>query len=157
MGNEGDQDPALGGKDGDEVSGQESPDWLLGQLLIELGRKVQQSGATAVHLFTESEVDEERVRWFRIGWQEHVRAVEARSGGEAGHPDGENFQVSQGELIRFPSHPPDDAPAQSHPLPIVGAGDASVHALMPHKPRGRPRRGRPETEREPGKPVHESD
>ncbi|AVH57473.1 hypothetical protein C4B68_18710 [Streptomyces dengpaensis] len=47
------------------------------------------------------------------------------------------------DLLHFPQVPaPAAGDPYAHPLPIVGAGDATVRELMPHRPRlGEPVRG----------------
>ncbi|MFJ1746087.1 hypothetical protein ACIOJD_07560 [Streptomyces sp. NPDC088116] len=155
---------------------------LLGALLIELGHKVQQAGVDGVHILSDEEVERDRLRWYRTGWDEHAHAADPHRAGAVGHPDTEHLPVPPGRLIRFPDPPPDGTPpaprtpprppssttpapsrsaspspspspspppspsapsaTSSQPLPIVGAGEANVRDLMPHRPRHRTRPAR---------------
>ncbi|MFJ2646399.1 hypothetical protein ACIO1C_06685 [Streptomyces sp. NPDC087420] len=161
---------------------------LLGDLLIELGQKVQQAGVDGVRILTDEEVIRDQVRWYRTGWAEHARAAGQAQPSAAGHPDMEDFPVPAGRLLRFPDQSADTEPAtpapdppgpsrasetpeardglarphsplpgdpesppgpesplgpesppasQAQRLPLVGAGDANVRNLMPHRPRHR--------------------
>ncbi|WP_328911026.1 hypothetical protein OG230_16755 [Streptomyces sp. NBC_00234] len=118
---------------------------LVGALLIELGHKVQKAGAAGIRILTDEEAERDQVLWYRRGWEEHAHAADPQRAGMAGHPDAEGRPEAEGRttpsgrLIQFPDQPDgDDSP---QPLPIVGAGDATVRELMPHRPRGRPARG----------------
>lgn len=143
---------------------------LLGALLIELGHKVQQAGVEGVRILSDEEVERDRLRWYRTGWDEHAHAADPHRPGAVGHPDTERLPVPPGRLIRFPDPPPDGTPPDPHapsrppsstatspspapsssassspssqPLPIVGAGEANVRDLMPHRPRHRTRPSR---------------
>ncbi|QIQ04683.1 hypothetical protein [Streptomyces liangshanensis] len=179
MGNEG---------DGGVPVPQDRVAMLLGDLLIELGQKVQQAGVDGVRILTDEEVIRDQVRWYRTGWAEHARAADPAQPTAAGHPDMEDLPVPSGRLLRFPDQSADDAsadvepmppapgtpgapdtaarphstaPTHPHPhpesrhepearcepevlpasqaqrLPIVGAGEANVRNLMPHRPRHR--------------------
>ncbi|MFJ1597733.1 hypothetical protein [Streptomyces sp. NPDC088261] len=173
---------------------------LLGDLLIELGQKVQQAGVDGVRILTDEEIIRDQVRWYRTGWAEHARAAGQTQPAAAGHPDMEDFPVPSGRLLRFPDQSTDTEPAtpaadtpgpsraserpeapgtagtpgtpgtpgapeerdglarphsplpgdpesppgpesppasQTQRLPLVGAGDANVRNLMPHRPRHR--------------------
>lgn len=157
-----------GGADGS--SQQDSVARMLGALLIELGHKVQQAGVDGVHILSDEEVERDRLRWYRTGWDEHALAADPHRAGAVGHPDTERLPVPPGRLIRFPDPTPDGTPpdprtpsrppsstapptspsaspspspaASSQPLPIVGAGEANVRDLMPHRPRHRTRPAR---------------
>ena len=50
-------------------------DQLLGALLIELGEKVRQAGAEGVRILTDEELQRSHLQWYRMGWEEHARAV----------------------------------------------------------------------------------
>ncbi|MFJ1550197.1 hypothetical protein [Streptomyces sp. NPDC088246] len=115
---------------------------LLGALLIELGHKVQEAGIDRVRILTDEEVEEDQVRWYRRGWEEHARAADPQGPEASSHPSTGDFSVQQGRLIQFPAQPGEGEQPQPHPLPIVGAGDAAVRDLMPHRPRSRPSRER---------------
>ncbi|MEV3872529.1 hypothetical protein [Streptomyces sp. NPDC049906] len=114
-------------------------------LLAELSEKVRQAGVEGVRILTEDEVQRDQLLWFRSGWEEHVRATEPEWAGLGPHPEdrpegpptgvpGEEPSpaAGPGQLLRFPGGP---GQRSVHPLPIVGAGDASVRDLMPHRPR----------------------
>ncbi|MFC5151842.1 hypothetical protein [Streptomyces amakusaensis] len=95
----------------------------------------------------------DQLLWFRSGWEEHGRAMEPERPDPGTHPadhpgdhpgddpDGGPDKDpppgnGPGRLLRFPSGA---GQRPTHPLPIVGAGDASVRDLMPHRPRARTR------------------
>jgi hypothetical protein len=72
------------------------------------------------------------------------------------HPPAEPPIPVPGRLLRFPDREDESGGVlrssgdDTHPLPLVGAGDANVRDLMPHRPRpprGRPREGGREHER----------
>ncbi|SOD84961.1 hypothetical protein [Streptomyces sp. Ag109_G2-15] len=50
-------------------------DQLLGALLIELGEKIRQAGAEGVRILTDEELQRSHLQWYRMGWEEHARAV----------------------------------------------------------------------------------
>ncbi|MFE1308568.1 hypothetical protein [Streptomyces sp. NPDC058755] len=50
-------------------------DQLLGALLIELGEKVRQAGIEGVRILTDEELQRSHLQWYRMGWEEHTRAV----------------------------------------------------------------------------------
>ncbi|GAA1358084.1 hypothetical protein [Streptomyces beijiangensis] len=116
---------------------------LVGDLLIELGRKVQEAGPDGVRILTESTLQEQQLSWYRAGWSEHARAADPERRSPMGHPDGEDsLPPPEGRLLRFPPQPQEDI--GSHPLPIVGASEAGGESeLMPHRRRtARPERRR---------------
>ncbi|RVU27442.1 hypothetical protein EOT10_09775 [Streptomyces antnestii] len=125
---------------------------LLGGLLIELGRKVQEAGVEGIRILTADELDEGRLDWFRAGWDEHARATDSPADprerpGATDHPPTEPPIPTPGRLLRFPGREEGagevlrPSGTDTHPLPLVGAGEANVRDLMPHRPR--PARGRP--------------
>ncbi|MFF2504161.1 hypothetical protein ACFVTY_12410 [Streptomyces sp. NPDC058067] len=158
MGREGGDSEALAStrsESGDtgEAAQQADVSDLLGGLLIELGRKVQEAGVDGVCILTADELDEGRLDWFRAGWDEHARATDSPADmrerpGAADHPPTEPPIPAPGRLLRFPGREEESgevlrpAGTDSHSLrlPLVGAGDANVQDLMPH--RLRPTRGR---------------
>ncbi|KUF17545.1 hypothetical protein [Streptomyces silvensis] len=60
---------------------QESGQRLVAELLAELARRVCEVGAEHVRVVTDEELERDRMRWFRAGWQEQAR--EARGAREA--------------------------------------------------------------------------
>ncbi|MDQ0992038.1 hypothetical protein [Streptomyces sp. V3I7] len=144
----GHRDAEDAGEAGGSGSAEERLTHLLGGLLIELGEKVREAGPEGVRVMTEEEVQEANLRWYRTGWEEHARAVQASQErtAAAGHPADPDPLSEAGRLLRFPqppARPATDPHARALPLPIVGAGDATVRELMPHRPRsGEPAGGR---------------
>ncbi|GGS86777.1 hypothetical protein [Streptomyces chromofuscus] len=129
-----------------EGSDEERIAHLLGGLLIELGEKVRRAGPDGVRILTEDEMQQTNLRWYRTGWEEHARAVQTSEehAAAAGHPADPDPLSAMASLLRFPQPPvPAAADPYAHLLPIVGAGDATVRELLPHRPRlGEPVRGR---------------
>jgi hypothetical protein len=168
MGREGGDSEALAstrsesGDTGDAAQQADVSD-LLGGLLIELGRKVQEAGVDGVRILTADDLDRGRLDWFRAGWDEHARAADSPSdlreqAGAVDHPPAEPPIPAPGRLLRFPGREdesgevlrPSGNDTHPLPLPLVGAGDTNVQDLMPHRPRpprGRPREGGREHER----------
>ncbi|MDG4857685.1 hypothetical protein P8605_05865 [Streptomyces sp. T-3] len=111
--------------------GQDELAYVMGELLIELGLKIQRAGVDGVRIVTEDEAQETQLRWFREGWDEHARAADPERPRPTGHPDVES---PAGRLLQF------RAPG-THPLPIVGTDNARARDrdrdLMPHRPRRR--------------------
>ena len=117
---------------------------IAGELLVELGRKIAEYGEQAVRIVTVDELEREQLAWYRAGWEERGRLAPGDQ--ESGEP---------ARLLKFPDreapssddvperHDRDEDPSASHPLPLVGASDANVRELMPHRPKERGRR-RPE-------------
>ncbi|WP_190121117.1 hypothetical protein [Streptomyces inusitatus] len=119
-----------------------------------MSEKVRQAGVEGVRILTEDEMQRDQLLWFRSGWEEHGRAMEPERPGPGTRPadrpgdhlgdDGPDGGPDKdpppdngpGRLLRFPSGA---GQRPTHPLPIVGAGDASVRDLMPHRPRTRTR------------------
>ncbi|MFF8959117.1 hypothetical protein [Streptomyces sp. NPDC014894] len=117
----------------------------LSHLLAELSEKVREAGIEGVRILTEDEVQRDQLLWFRSGWEEHARAMEPELPDPGTHPEdrpGEHPGDGPGLLLRFPDG---GGRRPGHPLPIVGAGDASVRELMPHRPRARTRDTGPAT------------
>ncbi|GAA3770690.1 hypothetical protein [Streptomyces chiangmaiensis] len=109
---------------------------LLGGLLIELGEKVREAGLEGVRILTDEEVQRVNVSWYRTGWEEHSRAVHPSQEPTGPHAPGHPADLdpsAAGRLLSFPESP--GYPAASHPLPIVGAGEAQIRELMPHRRR----------------------
>jgi hypothetical protein len=98
---------------------------------------VREAGPDGVRILTDEEVQRANVSWYRTGWEEHSRAVrpsmEPTAPCAPGHPADLESLSAAGRLLRFPQSPVD--PAASHPLPIVGAGEAKIRELMPHRRR----------------------
>ncbi|GAA2395778.1 hypothetical protein GCM10010420_21650 [Streptomyces glaucosporus] len=135
---------------------------LVGDLLVGLGEKVRAAGVDGVRILTEEELQRHQLNWFRTGWEEHARAAAAErpAPGAGQHPDSEDFPAPPSRLLRFPDRRPPagarrpeaaEGPAEhgrpdgsrgTYPLPIVGAGEARVRDLMPHRPRSGHRRRR---------------
>lgn len=116
---------------------------LAGELVAELGRKIAELGPAAVRIVTAEEAERERLDWFRLGWQEHERSVSGENGEVRPDPPVRDRRLRLAERERSRGEgehdrAPDD---DDHPLPIVGAADAEVRELMPHRfrPRGRDR------------------
>ncbi|MFI6644300.1 hypothetical protein [Streptomyces sp. NPDC050504] len=115
---------------------------IMSDLLGELAEKVRLAGVEGVRILTDEEFQRLQLDWYSTGWEEHARAVEGESVGVGEHPDTEGPQPRAGRVLCFPEQPSDGPPAL--PLPVVGAGDAGVRELMPHRLRGRSRKGRGE-------------
>lgn len=154
-----DPHPPDGAAEGPAGDGPDGVAYTVGGLLIELGEKIRRAGADGVRILTDDELQRDQLAWFRAGWTEHARATsqdqpEHPDRGPGQHPDSEGFPVPPARLLHFPdrqNHPdeprpryPEDAQEHRQPdelrLPIVGAGEARVRDLMPHRPRLR--RGR---------------
>ncbi|WP_327354613.1 hypothetical protein [Streptomyces sp. NBC_01304] len=135
------------GESGDTCRGAGHPDvesdelaYVVGELLIELGTKIQRAGVTGVRIVTEDEAQETQLRWFREGWDEHARAADPERSGPPGHPDVESPAPPEppespaGRLLQFRT-------PGTHPLPLVGTDNARARErdrdLMPHRPRRR--------------------
>ncbi|NWF26938.1 hypothetical protein HW130_11765 [Streptomyces sp. PKU-EA00015] len=147
---------------------------LVGDLLIGLGEKVRAAGPEGVRILTDEELQRDQLNWFRAGWNEHAIASaegtgQERAGGNDGerfapapeahrpHPDNDDFLLPAARLLRFPESGRAGAAGDgSYPLPIVGAGEARVRDLMPHRRRHKGG-GAKDTDHGPGGPGAPSD
>ncbi|MVO83865.1 hypothetical protein GPA10_03560 [Streptomyces sp. p1417] len=59
---------------------QESGQRLVAELLAELARRVCEVGAEHVRVVTDEELERDRMRWFRAGWQEQAREARGARG-----------------------------------------------------------------------------
>ncbi|MEU6550416.1 hypothetical protein ABZ915_09020 [Streptomyces sp. NPDC046915] len=157
MGDGGRRENDRGGTDGEGPSAEVSPaetervTRLLGGLLIALGEKVRDVGPEGVRILTDEEVQRANLQWYRMGWEEHARAVRPSDEPEppghvaadpsrpAEHPADPDPLSAMGRLLDFPGR---IAPAAAH-------GDERARAEPRHR-HDEPARGRHERVRERG-------
>ncbi|MFJ9176745.1 hypothetical protein [Streptomyces sp. NPDC102360] len=116
---------------------------------------------------TAEEAERERADWFRLGWQEHAR-LEAGGSGQAPPPQAPRLRLADHEGATGANehdratdatrpdregrveggnardedgagHADGDGGRDEFPLPVVGAAEAEVRELMPHRLRARGR------------------
>ncbi|MGW2746966.1 hypothetical protein [Streptomyces sp. NPDC001450] len=96
-------------------------DQLLGTLLIELGEKVRQAGIENVRILTDEELQRSHLQWYRMGWEEHARAVRPYGHSpSAGSPPASRPGGAASPDCSSTEPRPSEHPADPDPLTEVG-------------------------------------